>query len=321
MATEAPLAPTVLIDVAQYCVGRLRLLFWTSDMLITTPFHKPKKGKLLCWCCEAPMCIGGELSKCLKLFAFQEFVCKCSMSLSTNNVSENRAVKIIGCFLNEFESSFMWNGFWTLTDRLYTLPWFRAAVTFQSVCWLKCCKPVWLEALKQPLWELPTVKVWSCYDSTYELCVKSGRIFSRWKPLNLKSPPIKQNQRFNICVKELWSLKDDIEGVVKMKIREKHKLVSLWDQTMIRLPWWRRTFFHVISPPALLSVFSLFGAVCVSKIARLEKWTLEFCCYFFSIWPLNSFQPSLVESNDTMSTRASCQDIYAARQWGRSPSL
>lgn len=68
------------------------------------------------------MCIGGELSKCLKLFAFQEFVCKCSMSLSTNNVSENRAVKIIGCFLNEFESSFMWNGFWTLTDRLYTLP-------------------------------------------------------------------------------------------------------------------------------------------------------------------------------------------------------
>lgn len=188
MATEAPLAPTVLIDVAQYCVGRLRLLFWTSDMLITTPFHKPKKGKLLCWCCEAPMCIGGELSKCLKLFAFQEFVCKCSMSLSTNNVSENRAVKIIGCFLNEFESSFMWNGFWTLTDRLYTLPWFRAAVTFQSVCWLKCCKPVWLEALKQPLWELPTVKVWSCYDSTYELCVKSGRIFFEMKTTKLKKP-------------------------------------------------------------------------------------------------------------------------------------
>lgn len=30
---------------------------------------------------------------------------------------------------------------------------------------------------------------------------------------------------------------------------------------------------------------------------------------------------SLVGSNGTMSTRASCQDIYAARQWGKLPAL
>lgn len=91
MAIEAPLVPTVLIDVAQYCVRRLGLLFSTSDMLITTPFHR-RKGKLQCWCREAEICIDGELSKCLKLFAFQDFVCKCTMSLSKNNVLENRAV-------------------------------------------------------------------------------------------------------------------------------------------------------------------------------------------------------------------------------------
>ena len=91
MATEAPLVPTVLIDVAQYCVGRLGLLFWTSDMLITTPLHC-RKGKLLCRCCEAQICIDGELTKGLKLFAFQVFVCKCSVSGSKNNVLENRAV-------------------------------------------------------------------------------------------------------------------------------------------------------------------------------------------------------------------------------------
>lgn len=89
MATEAPLVPTVLIDVAQYCVGRLGLLFWTSDMLITTPFHR-RKGKLLCWCCEAEICINGELSRCLKRLAFQEFVRKCK-----NKGFENKAVLII----------------------------------------------------------------------------------------------------------------------------------------------------------------------------------------------------------------------------------
>lgn len=74
MAIEAPLVPTVLIDVTQYCVGRQGLLFYNRDMLITTPFHR-RKGKLLCWCCEAQICIDGELSKCLTLLASHEFVC------------------------------------------------------------------------------------------------------------------------------------------------------------------------------------------------------------------------------------------------------
>lgn len=39
MATEVPLVPTFLIDVAQYCVGGPGLLFWSRDTLITTPFH------------------------------------------------------------------------------------------------------------------------------------------------------------------------------------------------------------------------------------------------------------------------------------------
>lgn len=43
MAIEAPLVPTVLIDVAQYCVGRPGLLFGISDMLITTPFSLQKR--------------------------------------------------------------------------------------------------------------------------------------------------------------------------------------------------------------------------------------------------------------------------------------
>lgn len=43
MAVEAPLVPTVLIDVAQYCVGRQGLLFCNSDMLITTPFSPQKR--------------------------------------------------------------------------------------------------------------------------------------------------------------------------------------------------------------------------------------------------------------------------------------
>lgn len=91
MATEAPLVPTVLIDVAQYCVGRPGLLFWTSGMLITTPFHR-RKGEiamLMSW--------GSDLhwwwaQQMLKWFTLQEFVWKCTMSLSKNNVFENRAV-------------------------------------------------------------------------------------------------------------------------------------------------------------------------------------------------------------------------------------
>lgn len=97
MATEAPLVPTVLIDVAQYCVARQGLLFWTSDMHITTSFHR-RKGKLLCLCCVAQICIDDDLSKCLKWLAFQEFVCKCTMYQSKN--CENKAGSIIWLFLN-----------------------------------------------------------------------------------------------------------------------------------------------------------------------------------------------------------------------------
>lgn len=43
MAIEAPLVPTVLIDVTQYCVGKQGLLFYNRDMLITTPFHRRKR--------------------------------------------------------------------------------------------------------------------------------------------------------------------------------------------------------------------------------------------------------------------------------------
>lgn len=43
MAAEAPLAPTVLIDVTQYCIGRQGLLFCNGDMLITTPFSAEKR--------------------------------------------------------------------------------------------------------------------------------------------------------------------------------------------------------------------------------------------------------------------------------------
>lgn len=44
MTTEAPLVPIVLIDVPQYCDGRLPVLFWTRNMLITTTVHTTEKG-------------------------------------------------------------------------------------------------------------------------------------------------------------------------------------------------------------------------------------------------------------------------------------
>lgn len=98
------------------------------------------------------------------------------------------------------------------------------------------------------------------------------------------------------------------------------KSVSLWGQTLIWIPWLKHIFPCELSLPCC-PVFSATLLVPVSaKLPCLEKWTLQLCRYF-SIWPLNSCLHSLVGSNGTMSTRASCQGIYAARQWRRRSSL
>ena len=57
-------------------------------------------------------------------------------------------------------------------------------------------------------------------------------------------------------------------------------------------------FVNAISPPVVPGGFSLFGGVCVSKIACLEKWMLELC--YLPIWPLNSCLHSLLGSNGTI---------------------
>lgn len=51
IALEAPLVPTVLIDVTQYCVGRQGLLFCNGNMLITTPFSPQKREIALLGLC------------------------------------------------------------------------------------------------------------------------------------------------------------------------------------------------------------------------------------------------------------------------------
>lgn len=81
--------------------------------------------KILFWRGEAQMCIDGELSKCLKLFAFQEFVCKWTVSLGKNNVLEKQRRSDNRAFLEWILKSKLPHveQLWTLTDRLYKLPW------------------------------------------------------------------------------------------------------------------------------------------------------------------------------------------------------
>lgn len=159
-------------------------------------------------------------------------------------------------------------------------------VTFEPVYLFKCSKPAWLEGFKQLLWEL-----WQSRSSpdliplmSYLKQHKSGRFFlfsNEMKTSNLKAH-WSNGTKFSTFV---WNILDHI---------------NIPDE-------------NILFPCDLSSS-------CVSKMARIEKWTFELWCYF-SIWPLNSCLHSLVESNGTMSTRASCQDSHAARQWGRSPAL
>lgn len=65
---------------------RARIVILKQRHAYYDTFSPQNRGKLLCWYCEAQICIDGELSKCVELFAFQEFVCKCTTSPSKNNV-------------------------------------------------------------------------------------------------------------------------------------------------------------------------------------------------------------------------------------------
>lgn len=215
--------------------------------------------------------------------------------------------------------------FWTLTDRLHKLPWFR---------WFRAAK--WLHLSQCVGWNAANLLVWKDLSSYCESCdsqgpvplwshlwanwnnIKVDEFFSfqmQWKPATGKSTD-QTESNLNIHVKQFWSCEDGLVGAIKMKSSEKHELVR--DQTLIWSLWWKHTF-PTWSLFLLPSVFSVFFSA-VSEIELLEKCRLELCCYF-SIWPLNSCLHSLVESNGTTSTRASCQDIHAARQWGRSPAL
>lgn len=133
-----------------------------------------------------------------------------------------------------------------------------------------------------------------------------------WNPPNLTES--------NSDVEHPWSNADGRVDAVIMKCSETHKMESSPDHTLIRFAWWKHTFSMWSSLAGLQNVFTRLCLVRVSKTERLEKWMLELCRYF-SIWPLNPCLHSLVGSNGTMSTRASCQNIHAARQWGRLVAL
>lgn len=51
---------------------------------------RQRRGKLPQWCREPRIEIDGKLSKCRDLFAFKECVCKCAVTLRTNDVLQNR---------------------------------------------------------------------------------------------------------------------------------------------------------------------------------------------------------------------------------------
>lgn len=99
MAVEAPLVPTVLIDVTQYCIGRQGLLLCNSDMLITTPFSAQKGEN----CPAAVVRPGLELmvssANVWNYLLLKEFVCKCAVTPSMNDVFPSRlALQIMGMF-------------------------------------------------------------------------------------------------------------------------------------------------------------------------------------------------------------------------------
>lgn len=72
--------------------------------------------------------------------------------------------------------------------------------------------------------------------------------------------------------------------LLKWEVCEKHKLVSLWDQTLKWLPWSKPTFFPCDLPLCSLQRFqTLWCCVCQQEFTRLQKWMLELCCYFFNM--------------------------------------
>lgn len=147
MAVEAPLVPTVLIDVTQYCIGRQGLLLCNSDMLITTPFSAQKGEN----CPAAVVRPGLELmvssANVWNYLLLKEFVCKCAVTPSMNNVFPSRlALQIMGMFFEWiWMSGVMWNVFgWNGKNKAKTETCnllFGCSISFEwldlspCVCW------------------------------------------------------------------------------------------------------------------------------------------------------------------------------------------